>query len=141
MGLCSCLSSCLTWGVQHWSLLVIEWSWVLALRWRSLREFSPIDIMRSREVSNVPMSGAWLSHLRISGLTPGWSTKTLSATLLSRPWFMCFPSLHQLLPPHLPLFWFDLYFPCRVEGVGQCRGCQWAAAPPHQQRKYFTINF
>ena len=31
--LCSCLASCLAWGVQHWSLLVIEWSWVLALGW------------------------------------------------------------------------------------------------------------
>ena len=29
-GLCSCLATCLAWGVQHWSLLVVEWSWVLA---------------------------------------------------------------------------------------------------------------
>ena len=44
MGLCSCLASCLAWGVQHWSLLVVEWSWVLALKRRSLGELSPTDI-------------------------------------------------------------------------------------------------
>ena len=79
MGLCSCLARCLAWGVQHWSLLVIEWSWVLALRWRSLGELSPIAMMRGQEVSGGPMSWTRLSHLRGSGLTPGWSTKTLSA--------------------------------------------------------------
>ena len=39
MGLCSCVASCLASGVKHCSLLVIEWSWVLALRWRSLGDF------------------------------------------------------------------------------------------------------
>ena len=43
-GLCSCLASCLAWGIQHWSLLAVEWSWVLALRRRSLGELLPIDI-------------------------------------------------------------------------------------------------
>ena len=42
--LCSCLASCLAWGVQLWSLQVIEWRSVLALRRRSLGELSPIDI-------------------------------------------------------------------------------------------------
>ena len=30
--------------VWHCSLLVVEWSWVLALRWRSLGELLPFDI-------------------------------------------------------------------------------------------------
>ena len=64
------------------SLLVIEWSWVLVLRWRSLGELLPFDITWSREVSGGPMSWAQLSHLRGTGLTPGWSTKTLLATWL-----------------------------------------------------------
>ena len=38
-GFCSCLASCLAYGVHHWSLLVAEWSWVLVLRWRSLGDF------------------------------------------------------------------------------------------------------
>ena len=48
--------SCLAWGVQHWSLLIIGWSWVLALRWRSLGECSPIDIMWGWKVSGGAMS-------------------------------------------------------------------------------------
>ena len=39
-----------------WSLLVFEWSWVLALRWRSLGELSLIDITWGQEVSGGPMS-------------------------------------------------------------------------------------
>uniref|UniRef100_A0A8C6BCK2 Uncharacterized protein n=1 Tax=Monodon monoceros TaxID=40151 RepID=A0A8C6BCK2_MONMO len=35
---------------------------------------------------------------------------------------MRFSSLRQLLPPRLPPFRFDLYFPRRVRGGGQCRG-------------------
>ena len=27
---CSCFGSCLAWDIQHWSLLAIGWSWVLA---------------------------------------------------------------------------------------------------------------
>ena len=54
--LCSCLASCLVYGVQHCSLLVLEWSWVSSLRWRSLGELSPFDIMWVREVSGGPMS-------------------------------------------------------------------------------------
>ena len=81
-GLCSCLASCFAWGVQHGSLLVIEWSWVLALRLRSLGELSLIYITWSQEVSGGPVSWTWLSHLRGWGLTAGWSTKTLSATRL-----------------------------------------------------------
>ena len=50
------LSCCLVWGVQHCSLLVIEWSWVLALRWISLGELSPFDIKWGQEVSGGPMS-------------------------------------------------------------------------------------
>ena len=80
MGLCSCLAHCLAWGVKHWSLLVVEQSWVLALRQRSLGELSPIDIMWGWEVSGGLMSWSWLSHLRGSRLTPSWSTKTLSTT-------------------------------------------------------------
>ena len=82
MGLCSCLASCLAWGVQHCSLLAVEWSWVLALRWRSLGELSLFDITWSWEVSGGPMSWTRLSHLRGSGLAPGQNTKTLSATRL-----------------------------------------------------------
>ena len=77
VGLCSCLASCLAWGVHHWSLLAIGWSLVLVLRWRCMGELSPIDITWSREVSGGPMSWTRLSHLRGSGLTPCWSTKTL----------------------------------------------------------------
>ena len=84
VGLCSCLARCLASGAQHSSLLVVEWSWVLALRWRSLGELSPFDITWSREVSGAPMSWTWLSHLRGTGLTPSQSTKTLSATWLRR---------------------------------------------------------
>ena len=47
-------------------------------------ELSPIDITRGWEVSGRPMSYTWLSHLRGSGLTPGQSTKTLSAPQLRR---------------------------------------------------------
>ena len=54
--LCSCLASCLAWGVQNWSLLVVEWSWVLALRRGSLGELSPIDITWGWEVSGGLMS-------------------------------------------------------------------------------------
>ena len=46
--LCSCLASCLAWGVQNWSLLVIEWNWVIVLR-------LPIDITWGWEVSGGPM--------------------------------------------------------------------------------------
>ena len=38
------------------SLLAVEWSWVLVLRWRSLGELSPFNIMWGREVSGGPMS-------------------------------------------------------------------------------------
>ena len=82
MGLCSCLASCLAWGVQHWSLLAVGWSWVLVLRWKSLGELSLIDITWGQEVSDGPMSWTRLSHLRGSGLTPGQCTKTPSATRL-----------------------------------------------------------
>ena len=43
-------------GVQHWSLLVVEWSWVLAVRWRSLGELSLIDVTWGWEVSGGPLS-------------------------------------------------------------------------------------
>ena len=43
-------------ALECWSLLTFGWSWVLALRWRSLGELSPIDITWSREVSGGPMS-------------------------------------------------------------------------------------
>ena len=43
-------------GVPHCCLLVLEWSWVLVLRWRSLGELSPFDITWSWEVSGGPMS-------------------------------------------------------------------------------------
>ena len=42
------------------------------------------DITWRWEVSGGPKSRSQLSHLRGSGLTPGWSTKTLSATRLRR---------------------------------------------------------
>ena len=56
MGLSSFLASCLSWGVQHCSLLAIEWSCVFALRWRSLGELSLIDIMCDWEISGGPVS-------------------------------------------------------------------------------------
>ena len=37
-------ASCLAYGVQHCILLVVEWSWVLVLRWRSLGEHLLFDI-------------------------------------------------------------------------------------------------
>ena len=40
----------LAWGVQHWILLVVEWSWVLVLKGRTLGELSLINITRGREV-------------------------------------------------------------------------------------------
>ena len=83
MGLCSCLASCLVWGIQHWSLLAAGWSCVLVLRQRSLRELLPVDATWSQEVSGGPMSWPQLSHLGGSSLTPSWSTKTLSASRLS----------------------------------------------------------
>ncbi|XP_054944548.1 zinc finger protein DPF3 isoform X7 [Physeter macrocephalus] len=48
--------SCLAWGVLQWILLVVEWRWVLALRWRSLGVLSPTDITRGWKVSGGPMS-------------------------------------------------------------------------------------
>ena len=44
----------------------------------------PFDITWGWEVSGDPMSWTLLSHLRGSGLIPGRSTKTLSATRLRR---------------------------------------------------------
>ena len=41
--------------VHHCSLLVVEWSWVLALTWRSLKELSLFDITWGQEVSRGPM--------------------------------------------------------------------------------------
>ena len=61
MRLCSCLASCLAWDIQHWSLLAVGWSWVLALRHRSLWELSPTDIMCGWDVSGGPMSWTRLS--------------------------------------------------------------------------------
>ena len=98
VGLCSCLASCLAWYVQHWSLLVIEWSWVLALRWRSLGERSLIDITWCQEASGGPVSWTRLSHLRGSGLTPGRSTKTLSATVQSGYGVYCRADSNSSLP-------------------------------------------
>ena len=80
--LCCCLASCLAWGVQNWSFLVVEWSWVLALRWRTLGKLAPINITWGWEVSGGLMSPTHLSHLRGSDLSAGRSTKTLSATWL-----------------------------------------------------------
>ena len=54
------------------------------LRQRSLGALWPIDITWGQEVSGGPMSSTQLSHLGGSGLTPGQSTKTLSATRLRR---------------------------------------------------------
>ena len=53
--LASCLASQLAWGVQHWSLLAVEWSWVLGLRQRSLGELLLTDITWGQEVSGGPM--------------------------------------------------------------------------------------
>ena len=67
MGLCSCLASCLAWGVQHCSLLVVEWSWVLVLRQRSLGELSPIDITGARRslVDQCPELGSPTSEAQV----------------------------------------------------------------------------
>ena len=46
----------LPYGVKHCSLLLVEWSWVLALRWRSLGEILPFNITWRQEVSGGPMS-------------------------------------------------------------------------------------
>ena len=84
MGLCSCLASCLAWGVQHWSLLAIGCSCVLVLRWRSPGGLSLINITWGREVSGGPASWTQLSHLGGSGPTLGLSTKTLPVARLGR---------------------------------------------------------
>ena len=124
--LCSCLASSLSWGVQHCSLLVVEWSWVLALRWRSLGELSPFDITWSQEVSGGSMSCTWLSHLRATGLTPGQSTKTLSTTRLQTPerhtpggllWMCCLP-----LPPYTFLLKF---FVVHLPVIHNRSKCMW----------------
>ena len=81
-GVVSCLARCLAWGAQHWNLLVVEWSWALALRQRSLGEFPLINITWGWAVSGDPVSWIRLSHLRSWGLTPSWSTNTLSVTRL-----------------------------------------------------------
>ena len=47
--------SCLAWGIQQWSLLAIGWSWVLALRWRSLGDLLLVGITWGREVSGGPV--------------------------------------------------------------------------------------
>ena len=52
------------------------------LRRRCLGELSLTDTTRGQEVSGGPMSCAQLCHLRGSGLTPGWGTKTLLARRL-----------------------------------------------------------
>ena len=66
-------------------MLIIELSWVLALRWRSLGELSLFDIMCSQDM------GLWWSNVLYLALPPqrlrpdtGQSTKTLSATRLRR---------------------------------------------------------
>ena len=43
-------------GCPALELLVVEWSWVLALRRRSLGKLSLIDITWGQEVSDGPMS-------------------------------------------------------------------------------------
>ena len=42
-------------GVQHFSLLVLEWSWAVALRWRLVGEFLPFDILWNWEISGGSM--------------------------------------------------------------------------------------
>ena len=44
------------WHGEHWSLLFVEWSWILALRQRSLGELSLIHSTWGWEVSGGPMS-------------------------------------------------------------------------------------
>ena len=78
--MCFCLATCLAWGIQLYSLLAVEWSWVLVLRWSYLGQLSLSDITWGREVSGSPMSWTRLSHLRGLDLIPSWSTNTLSAT-------------------------------------------------------------
>ena len=63
---------------DHWVELVF------LLKQRSLGELLPIDIMWDWEVSGRPTSWTQLSHLGGSGLTPGQSTETLTATWLRR---------------------------------------------------------
>ena len=48
-------ASCLAWAIQHWILLAIGWTWLFMLRWRSLGELLPTDIMWGQEVSGVPV--------------------------------------------------------------------------------------
>ena len=43
-------------------MLFVEWSWVLALRWRSLGELLPFDITWSQEVSGGPAGKLALDH-------------------------------------------------------------------------------
>ena len=98
MGLCSCHASCLAWDVQHWNLLVIEWSWVLALRWRSLGELSPIDITLGQEVSGGPMSWIRLSHLSGSCLTPAGAPRPCQPHSQVCGQFLAFWEVWGLLP-------------------------------------------
>ena len=97
--------------VQHWSLLVVQWSWVLTLRRRSLGELSLMDITWDREVSGSPVSWTWLSHLRGSGLTPGLSNKTVSATWLWEVWGLlpAFSRCSVGVVPHADVFLMYLW--------------------------------
>ena len=131
-GMCSFLASCLALGVQHWSLLVFEWSCVLVLRWRSLGELLLIDIMWGWEVSGGPISWIWLSHLRGSVLAAGWSTKTLSATRLEKMGYKLVVShcpivaLSQLSPKVTQIHWvIPPFFRPYTFQSGICR------CPPH----------
>ena len=67
--------------------LVIAGCWVdlgLVLRHRSLGELLLMDITWDWDGSGGLISWSWPSHLGGLGPTPGWNTKTLSATTLRR---------------------------------------------------------
>ena len=70
----------------------------LSVRQRSLGELLQIDITWDWEVSGCPMSLSQLSHLRASGLTPGQSTKTLSATGFLESHVLCPDGLNSTVP-------------------------------------------
>ena len=103
-------------GVWFLQLLVVEWIWVLTLRWRSLGELSLIDITWGWQVSGGPMSWTRLSHLRGSGLTPGRSTKTLSATR-----HLWTPEI-LVVPNQLGFVWRIASKTLRCQGLQQTEG-------------------
>ena len=75
----SCLTGCLAWDIQHWSLQAVGYSWVLMLRWGPPGGHTPIDIPWHLRFSVSLAVWTQSSHHRSSGPTSGLGTKILQA--------------------------------------------------------------